>query len=155
MKDTWNSMFLRWTPLLVFLVIVLLVVMVGFEVCALLKPVPFDDKDKQLADLLNKQLWMRATEIVMGYVVGVLCVWVGIIFVWNSVEASTKVEAGKGDIKLGLTTGSAGIVIVLIGALLVGTTLLSPRAEIGPRQQAGGPESNNPPEHPKMNNFLL
>jgi hypothetical protein len=145
MKETWNATLLRWTPLFVLVIAGLLVLMVGLEVRALLQPIPFDNPKQQVADLINKQLWMRATEITMGYVLGVLCVGVGVILTWNSVEAATKIEAGKGDVKFGLTTGSGGVIIVFVGAVLVAATLLSPRARIGPTSTSGGPESVNAP----------
>lgn len=120
-------------------------VVVGIEVSVLVKPVPLDDKTAQYADLVNKQLWMRATQITMGYVLGVLCVGAGVVFVWNGIEAAARVEASQSDARLIISTGSVGLVTIIIGALLVSAVVLSSPVHIGPASKTGGPEAGGPP----------
>jgi hypothetical protein len=144
-RRQWNRLILSTVPWAAAIAVLGVSVMVGFEISVLLRPIPIENATAQYGDLMLKQLWMRATEVMMGYVVGALCVSAGLVFVWNGVEASVKLGASMKPYRLRITTANGGVFIVVVGALLVAATILSPRMHIGPHESGGGPESINPP----------
>jgi hypothetical protein len=147
-KNSWNATLLQAIPWIAVAVMILLLVFVVVELSILVKPVPIKDKTAQYADIINKQLWIKATQIMMGYVLGVLCVGAGVIFVWNGIEATVQVEASQKDNRLVISTGSVGVVIIIVGALLVSAVLLSSPSRIGPASPTGGPEAGGPAASP-------